>query len=381
MFLDTLPVELIADILAELSLADLIVAAYLSRRLHTVASDPALNPWRKPILRNLCTHNYEPALANLSVRSIVPRHNWIDILTRARPSFLLFQATLPNLKQSEWEEAFRRRFLPSWAKWKKDAHWKEAYLKILHRVWHRSTTSCTTDEAWTKYMVLNRNGSANQLQTTSRGFDPFVIFDDMKFQNNMTHLDTQQRVILELTDVRIIAFGTLSRPKTTLTINPNAHMLVQPPGIGRGHIKSNTTCRRRFFNADDHIQDYGAYPLMSVLSVPHYLSQEYEMTSNTYTQIQHPVPSAAYANYPFFTPGGGDRRWISSPANEDNLHWVGPLMLIAQIIVPSEDAASDTLPNAGRQQFASFGWSDLWAVAPWMDERITKRIDGPGLGN
>lgn len=55
--------------------------------------------------------------------------------------------------------------------------------------------------------------------------------------------------------------------------------------------------------------------------------------------------------------------------------------LIAQIIVPSEDAASDTLPNAGRQQFASFGWSDLWAVAPWMDERITKRIDGPGLGN
>lgn len=136
-------------------------------------------------------------------------------------------------------------------------------------------------------------------------------------------------------------------------------MLVQPPGIGRGHIKSNTTCRRRFFNADDHIQDYGAYPLMSVLSVPHYrkspvsrlhgssfvrpcllirtlfnhgtsilVSQEYEMTSNTYTQIQHPVPSAAYANYPFFTPGGGDRRWISSPANEDNLHWVGPLMYV-----------------------------------------------------
>lgn len=220
MFLDTLPVELIADILAELSLADLIVAAYLSRRLHTVASDPALNPWRKPILRNLCTHNYEPALAHLSVRSIVPRHNWIDILTRARPSFLLFQATLPNLKQSEWEEAFRRRFLPSWAKWKKDAHWKEAYLKsvVCNRLIHPPQSIAGSSTAYgtavlqaapqmklgqstppspdasnsqliyrIRYMVLNRNGSANQLQTTSRGFDPFVIFDDMKCVLSSSH--------------------------------------------------------------------------------------------------------------------------------------------------------------------------------------------------
>jgi hypothetical protein len=213
MFLDTLPVELIADILAELSLADLIVAAYLSRRFHTVASDPALNPWRKPILRNLHTHNYEPALTHLSVRSIVPRHNWIDILSLARPSFLLFKATLPNLKESEWEEAFRRRFLPSWAKWKKDGYWKEAYLKsvICDRLIDppqsfpgSSTVSGTavlqaalqmklgqstppSSEASSprliyriRYIVFNRNGSANQLQITSRGFDPFVIFDDMK---------------------------------------------------------------------------------------------------------------------------------------------------------------------------------------------------------
>lgn len=47
-------------------------------------------------------------------------------------------------------------------------------------------------------------------------------------------------------------------------------MLVQPPGIEGGQLKSNATCRRRFSNADEHVQDYGAYPLMTVLSVPHY---------------------------------------------------------------------------------------------------------------
>lgn len=52
------------------------------------------------------------------------------------------------------------------------------------------------------------------------------------------------------------------------------------------------------------------------------------MTSNTYTQLQHPTPSPAYANYPFFTPGGGDRRWIGTPETEDGLHWVGPLMYV-----------------------------------------------------
>ena len=35
----------------------------------------------------------------------------------------------------------------------------------------------------------------------------------------------------------------------------------------------------------------------------------------------------------------------------------------------------------GRQQYSSFTWEDLLAVAPWMDERITKKIDGAGLGH
>ena len=40
----------------------------------------------------------------------------------------------------------------------------------------------------------------------------------------------------------------------------------------------------------------------------------------------------------------------------------------------------DLVVGPGRQHFASFTWSDLWAIAPWMEDRITRKIDGPGLG-
>ena len=128
---ESLPVELIADILGELDLESLIVLSYLSRRLHDIASDSSLNPWRRPILRSLYSGQYKDSLKHLSVRLTVPRQNWIEVLTLARPTFILFEATLPNLKNSEWEECFSRRFLPGWRKWKKDGTWKEAYLKSV----------------------------------------------------------------------------------------------------------------------------------------------------------------------------------------------------------------------------------------------------------
>jgi hypothetical protein len=39
------------------------------------------------------------------------------------------------------------------------------------------------------------------------------------------------------------------------------------------------------------------------------------------------------------------------------------------------------LTGAGRRRYASMAWADLQALAPWMAATITKRIDGPGLGN
>jgi F-box domain len=127
--LESLPVELITAILEELDLASLITVSYLSRRLHTIASDQ--NPWRAPILRNIHSGVYEDCLKHLSVRRTVPRQNWIDIMSMAQPRFLLLEATLPNMKDADWSECFKRRFLPGWQKWKRDLSWREAFMTCV----------------------------------------------------------------------------------------------------------------------------------------------------------------------------------------------------------------------------------------------------------
>ena len=136
---ESLPVELIADILSELDIASLVTVSGLSRRLRAIASDSSLNPWRRPILRALsltaardeaAAEGYEPALRHLSVRQTVPRQNWVEILSLGRAEYVLFEMTLPNLREADWEACFRRRFLPGWAKWKTST-WKAAYLKCV----------------------------------------------------------------------------------------------------------------------------------------------------------------------------------------------------------------------------------------------------------
>ncbi|KAF9006596.1 hypothetical protein BDQ17DRAFT_1352026 [Cyathus striatus] len=372
---ESLPVELIAEILGELDLESLVKLSYLSKRLYLVASDSSLNPWRRPILRNLRSHAYESFLKHLSVRIIVPRQNWIEILTLARPSFILYEATLPNLKSSEWEECFRRRFLPGWQKWKRDTSWKESFLKMLHRVWHRSMTSCTADEAWTKYIVLNRNGSANELEVSSRNFNPFTLFNELKQQNNLADLETQIRPIVEFADVRILAFGALGK-LNTLAVNPNARILLHPPGIETGAATKGHSVP--FMS--NFVEDHGVYPLPEDDTVPSSISNEYHVSYAAYTKLSCPLPSSIHANYPFYTPGGGDRRWRSwGGVEEEGLHWVGGLMIIAHIIGSSSSDVDGIIP--ARHQYSSFTWGDLWAIAPWLEERITKRIDGPGLGN
>ncbi len=110
----------------------------------------------------------------------------------------------------------------------------------------------------------------------------------------------------------------------------------------------------------------------------------------TYARLRYPSPNWKYANYPFYTPGGNDRRWNGSgEAEEDGLQWVGGMMyvdvirsrlppnthrhsIVTQLLSPHD--------NSPTQQYASFSWADLWTIAPWLEDRITKRIDGPGLG-
>ncbi|KIY69744.1 hypothetical protein CYLTODRAFT_393216 [Cylindrobasidium torrendii FP15055 ss-10] len=373
--LEALPVELVAEILSNLDLKTLVTISYLSRSLHAICSDSSLNPWRRPILRNLLSPPYEECMKHLSVRSTVPRINRIEILSLADSSFLLFDSTLPNLRSTDWEECFSRRFLPGWKKWRKDSSWKETFMKVMHRVWHRSQTSCTVDESWTKYIVINRNGSANQLDASSRIFNPIALFNELKLQQNLMHLETRARLVLCLADVRILAFGTLNHPRSTLMVNPNAHALLHPPGIEKTHFG------RPASRLHLPIADHGVYPMT-------------EGHSNTamyhpfdYDVLTHPAPApGSHSAYPFYTPGGKDKRWLD---DEDGLCWVGSLMLVAQILTPKTYETTpelvplqdlDLVVGPGRLQYTSFTWSDLDAIAPWLEERITTKIDGPGLG-
>lgn len=129
---DLLPVELFASILSELDIVSLISASAVSSTFRSVVSSSLLNPWRQPIRRALLsTYPYDPAFATLGARLIVPRRNWIDILSLAKVDWLLFEAVLPNLREAEWEEAFKRRWLPSMRKWRKDGKWKQAFMKCV----------------------------------------------------------------------------------------------------------------------------------------------------------------------------------------------------------------------------------------------------------
>ncbi|KAG1752542.1 uncharacterized protein EDB91DRAFT_1044592 [Suillus paluster] len=364
--LESLPVELIATILGELDLASLVKVSCLSRRLRHVASDSSLNPWRRPILQTLASGNYEQSLYHLSIRSIVPRSNWIDILALAPPGFLLFESSLPNLKASEWEECFRKRFLPGWLKWKKENTWRVSYLKMLYRVWHRAYTSCTTDEAWTKYVVLNRNGSVNELESSSRGFSPMAIFAEMQFQSNLSHLTPTIRVVVTFSDVRVIAIGVLHMRRSSLTDNHNARAFLHPPGI-------EATDALGVNSRVLHDSPYG-----HERDGPSGNNNQYSCSIFvSYNKLTHPLPAESHRNYPFYTPGGGDRRWGS--LEEQGLQWVGGLMFVE---VPCCQGMWKTESEFGASwnHFASFTWQDLLTIAPWMKERVTKVIDGPGLG-
>ncbi|KAI0276300.1 hypothetical protein BGY98DRAFT_986287 [Russula aff. rugulosa BPL654] len=330
-----------------------------------IASDRSLNPWRAPILRNLHSGLYEDSLKHLSVRTTVPRQNWIEIVSMAQPRFLLFDSTLPNMKEADWQECFKRRFLPGWEKWKRDTSWQETFKKLLFRVWHRSMITCTADESWTKYIVLNKNGSANELEASSRTFNPLSIFNDMKVQNNLAHLETHIRLVVQLTDVRILALGTLNNPRGAFTVNENARAFLHPSDIEIAHDRASGGGSSGPLDGSSR----SCYP---------------------YERLTRPLPALSHIAYPFYTPGGEDKRWITSGTlEEEGKQWVGGLMLTAQITStqtsrPWGDGPYlqdlDLVVGFGRSHYASLTWADLDCIAPWMKDLITKRIDGPGLG-
>lgn len=57
--------------------------------------------------------------------------------------------------------------------------------------------------------------------------------------------------MVQLADVRILALGVLNRPRSTLTVNPNAHTFLHPPGIDDLQALRNNRA----------VTDHGVYPL------------------------------------------------------------------------------------------------------------------------
>jgi len=242
----------------------------------------------------------------------------------------------------------------------------ETLFRVLYRVWHRSRSSCTSDESWTKYIVLNRNGSANELEAASRNFNPSAIFHEMKIQNNLAHLPTQIRVVLQLTDVRIIALGIMNRPRTNFLVNRNARAFFCPPGLG----------------ASDAIVGEDGTTSFSNLC-----GSRTAQSSSAYRCLSRPVPSDTHRNYPMYTPGGGDQRWHPDLILEEGMDWVGGLMVTARLQPPDAPESADgrrqgleLLGGLNHAQFASFTWQDFLAIAPWIEKEITKCIYGQGLG-
>ncbi|WRT69738.1 uncharacterized protein IL334_006729 [Kwoniella shivajii] len=177
---------------------------------------------------------------------------FLQILVRARPKWILERFEVLRWEDEFWKEAFERRFLPSWKRYKEDEdNWRSVFYRMLGRIEHRQS-GCTHEEAWTRFVTLHRNGSASLNRMYSRTFDPYEIYDELKNQNNFSSHPTTVRVLLHLQDVRIIALGVLI-DQPSLFVNPNAHLTLHPPLLR--HLSSppddNAVHQSRWFRSSD----------------------------------------------------------------------------------------------------------------------------------
>jgi hypothetical protein len=137
----TLPPELLSQILSNLPLASLLIASLSHPILLSISSSSSLSPFPFPIASALSPdafylppppHRSDLAplsltallhslpsrvlLANLAQYSWIPKKSHLEMLVRGEPEWVAVELELPvGLGEAYWQEAFRRRFLPSWA--------------------------------------------------------------------------------------------------------------------------------------------------------------------------------------------------------------------------------------------------------------------------
>ncbi|CAG7848441.1 SubName: Full=Uncharacterized protein {ECO:0000313/EMBL:CCA71228.1} [Serendipita indica DSM 11827] len=430
--LASLPPELLVKIFEYLDLCSLVDVSAVCSSFRVVCRE--LNPWRAQIARVLRDQQPQTEyciLLHLSWYSAVSTQNWIHILVVASPEHILFH-DIPPLPEDIWHAAFTQRFLPSWQRWRKDGTWQRAYKLVLMRIWHRINATCTADEAWTTYLILSRHNVLNISSASSRQYNPHAVLNVYKEQNNLKQSSTT-RLVLQLSDIRIIAIGTLGA-SSSYQINRLAKEFVNPSGVYPDGIlpfpdedsaplsassdtpqyfkipvprtigtpmtrsltmdatppatKSNSLWRRfrrseTFSSNTSSEQDTLSYvnaPLV-VMEAMYKSLKPHPPTPREYVRLTHPRPVDGHRNFPNYTPGGMDLRWPKTydGTNEDT--WVGPMLVTAILVSSSDELTGDSAEEllrrvgSGRSRWVSFTGEDLDTIAPWLKTHIDKRME------
>ena len=77
--------------------------------------------------------------------------------------------------------------------------------------------------------------------------------------------------------------------------------------------------------------------------------------------------------------------FVSKPSRMETFfaHGNSSARITAQLMPSSVENSAGSEVDLSQQastRYVSFSWADMSAIAPWMDDYITTRIDGPGLG-
>ncbi|TXT12974.1 hypothetical protein VHUM_01375 [Vanrija humicola] len=227
-----LPGDILSQIAAYLPLPDVIQFLSLHSAIHELTHSH-LTPLR-PVIRDALRRGppYPTALEVLpSISHLLAADDgalFLDVLVRAPAKWILERFELGRWRDHIWHEAFDRRFLPSWKRYKlPEDSWRAAFLRVLGWIDHRAV-GCTHHENWTRFLTFRRNGSAAIDRIYSRTFNPLEIYDELKHQSNLGDYPTQMRVVVHLQDVRILVIGVVS-DRASYNTNSNAHLLLHPP--------------------------------------------------------------------------------------------------------------------------------------------------------
>lgn len=126
--------------------------------------------------------------------------------------------------------------------------------------------------------------------------------------------------MVELADVRILALGVLHDPPSPIYVNTNAQVLLRPPetDFGDSILPMDTGMDNSVLFvivAEVFLTARGAGDPLRVKLRP----------------MSHPLPTPPFRNYPLFTPGREDRRWLGPGGLPNDKAWLGGLMYVVPL--------------------------------------------------